>query len=68
MERFLKPRKFGFTLKRKAMGEPVGDRPGERGYWGSFFHYWEEQLDPQAGFVCLFWGGGEPGVRLLGSF
>lgn len=37
---FLKPRKFGSTLKRKAMGEPVEGRPGERGCREEF---WEDR-------------------------
>lgn len=54
----MKPRKFGSTLKRKAMGER-GHREGfwaDR-YWGSSRHSWEE-LGADTWPSCGLWVGG----------
>lgn len=73
MESFLKPRKFGSALKRKAMGER-GYREDfwEDRYWGSSFHYWEvlggRYLGPHSGCPLVGRGTWESGTWLFLSW
>lgn len=57
-ESSLKPRKFGSTLKRKALGRGGTDREGfwEDRSWGSSFHYWEELGGGR--YLALWWAVG----------